>query len=91
LLIFTPVLMPLVKSLQIDPVHFGIVVMASIGIGLFLPPVGVGVLIACGIGGVRSNEILKELGIFLLIMYSSLLVIIFVPWFTVVVPRLAGF
>jgi tripartite ATP-independent transporter DctM subunit len=91
LLIFTPVLMPLVEKLQVDPVHFGIVVMASIGIGLFLPPVGVGVLIACGIGGVRSSDMLKELGIFLFVLYMSLLVIIFLPWFSLVIPRLAGF
>jgi len=91
LLIFIPVFMPIVQELQVDPVHFGIVVMASIGLGLFLPPVGVGVLIACGIGGVKANEILKELGIFLLVLYLGILVIIFFPWFALIVPRLAGF
>lgn len=91
LLIFVPVFMPIVQELQVDPVHFGIVVMASIGLGLFLPPVGVGVLIACGIGGLKASEILKELGIFLLVLYLGILVIIFFPWFTLIVPRVTGF
>ena len=91
LLIFVPVFMPIVQQLQVDPVHFGIVVMASIGLGLFLPPVGVGVLIACGIGGMKASEILKELGIFLLVLYLGILVIIFFPWFTLIVPRVTGF
>ncbi len=91
LLIFIPVFMPIVDKLNVDPVHFGIVVMASIGLGLFLPPVGVGVLIACGIGGLKASDILKELGIFLSVLYLGLLVIIFFSWFTLVVPKLAGF
>jgi tripartite ATP-independent transporter DctM subunit len=91
LLIFIPVFMPIVDKLNVDHVHFGIVVMASIGLGLFLPPVGVGVLIACGIGGLKASDILKELGIFLFVLYLGLLVVIFFPWFTLIVPRLAGF
>ena len=89
-LIFIPVFMPIVQKLGVDPVHFGIVVIASIGIGLFLPPVGLGVLIACGIGGVKPHDVLKELSIFLFILFVGLLVIIAFPWFTLVVPNLGG-
>jgi tripartite ATP-independent transporter DctM subunit len=89
-LIFIPVFMPIVQKLGVDPVHFGIVVIASIGIGLFLPPVGLGVLIACGIGGIKPHDILKELSIFLFILFVGLLVVIVFPWFTLVVPNLGG-
>lgn len=90
LLIFVPVFLPLVKQLNVDPVHFGIVSVAAIGIGLFLPPVGVGVLIACAIAGMKPSEILKDLAIFLGVLCIALVVIIFFPWFTLVIPKLAG-
>ena len=90
ILIFVPVFMPIVAQLGIHPVHFGIVVIASVGIGLFLPPVGLGILIACGIGGMKPHEVLKDLGLFLGILFLGLLIIILVPWFTLIVPKLGG-
>ena len=57
LLIFGPILFPISRSIGVDPVHYGIVVIAAMGIAFFLPPVGVGLTIAAGIGRVDIDEV----------------------------------
>ena len=57
LLIFGPILFPISKVLGIDPVHYGIVIIAAMGIAFFLPPVGVGLTIAAGIARVDIDEV----------------------------------
>ena len=56
LLIFGPILFPIGRSIGVDPVHYGIVVIAAMGIAFFLPPVGVGLTIAAGIARVTSTR-----------------------------------
>ena len=57
LLIFGPILFPIAKVLGIDPVHYGIVIIAAMGIAFFLPPVGVGLTIAAGIARVDIDDV----------------------------------
>lgn len=91
LIIFGPLLMPVARQLGVDPLHYGIVLVIGMGIGLFAPPLGLGLYGSCLIGGVRLEEtvvpIMKYLGLLLL----CLLVIAFVPQLTTTLPRLAGY
>jgi tripartite ATP-independent transporter DctM subunit len=91
LIIFGPLLMPVARQLGIDPLHYGIVLVIGMGIGLFAPPLGLGLYGSCLIGGVRLEEtvlpIMKYLGLLLL----CLLLIAFVPDITMWLPRLAGY
>jgi tripartite ATP-independent transporter DctM subunit len=91
LIIFGPLLMPVARQLGIDPLHYGIVLVIGMGIGLFAPPLGLGLYGACLIGGVRLEEtvlpILKYLGILVL----CLLLIAFVPSITTTLPRAFGY
>lgn len=87
LIIFVPILYPLVQKLGIDPIHYGILVIAASGIGLFLPPAGVGLVIASALGKVSIGQATKPLLPFLGVLFIGLLVLIFVPWLSTVVPH----
>ena len=91
LLIFVPVLMPTALALGVDPVHFGVVVVVNVMIGLCSPPYGLLLLMMGRITGVPLKDIVKEMVPFHISMIVTLLLITYVPWFTLVVPRLLGY
>jgi C4-dicarboxylate transporter, DctM subunit len=88
LLILGPVFFPIASSLGIDLVHYGIIIIAAMGIGLFLPAVGVGMFIAVGIGRVEMGATAVRYLPYLLVLLAMLVVVTYVPWFTLVLPRL---
>jgi len=88
--ILLPTFMPVVTRLGIDVIHYSTVVVAATGIGLFLPPIGVGFFIACGIANVPSDRATPAMMPYVYMMCVGLLVVILVPWFTLILPRLLG-
>jgi tripartite ATP-independent transporter DctM subunit len=88
LLIFGPILYPISRTVGIDPVHYGIVIVAAMGIAFFLPPVGVGLAIAAGIGRVDVDEVSRAYLPYLVTLLIGLAIIAAFPWFTLVLPRL---
>jgi C4-dicarboxylate transporter DctM subunit len=88
MLILVPIFLPLVTQLGIDPLHFGILVVASLGIGLFLPPVGMGIFIACTFADIDVGKVFRSFAPFLAALFLGLLVITAVPWVTLVLPRI---
>jgi C4-dicarboxylate transporter, DctM subunit len=89
-LIFVPILLPLVRALEIDIVHWLTIVVLSSGIGLMLPPAGIALLMACSIGGVKMEKIVLPLVPFMAVLFVGLLILIAVPEITTVVPRAMG-
>jgi tripartite ATP-independent transporter DctM subunit len=91
LIIFGPLLMPVARQLGVDPLHYGVILVVGMGIGLFAPPLGLGLYGACLIGGVRLEEtvwpILKYLGL----LFLCLLLIAFVPEISTALPRALGY
>ncbi|MFS8087090.1 MAG: TRAP transporter large permease subunit, partial [Acidobacteriota bacterium] len=87
MIVFVPVMYPIALQLGIDPLHYGILVIASIGIGIFLPPIGVGLFIACAIGKMNIMDAARNMVPYLGILFLGLLVVTFVPWFTLVLPQ----
>jgi C4-dicarboxylate transporter DctM subunit len=81
-----PILLPIATQFGIDPVHFGIILIANMGIGLFLPPVGLGVFIGCSIGKVTMGEVTKPLLPYLGVNFATVLLITYWPWLTLVIP-----
>jgi tripartite ATP-independent transporter DctM subunit len=88
LLIFGPVLFPVALRLGIDPIHYGIVVVACLGIAFFLPPIGVGLYIACGIGKVDMNRVFPSYRPYLLALLVGLALVAAFPTLTLILPRL---
>jgi C4-dicarboxylate transporter DctM subunit len=91
LLIFVPVLMPTALALGVDPVHFGVMVVVNVMIGLCSPPYGLLLLMMVRITGVPLRDIVKEMLPFHVSMTITLFLITYVPWFTLVVPRMLGY
>jgi len=91
LIIFGPLLMPVARQLGVDPLSYGILLVIGMGIGVFAPPLGVGLYGSCLIGGVTLEEtvwpVLKYLGI----IFLCLLLIAFVPGITTLLPRMSGY
>ena len=83
-----PILLPIATQFGIDPIHFGIILIANMGIGLFLPPVGLGVFIGCSIGKVTVAEVAKPLLPYLGVNFATVLLITYWPWLTLVIPKL---
>ena len=88
--IVLPTFLPVVKQLNIDLVHYCIVVVAATGIGLFLPPIGVGLFISCAIANITVDRVVRPMLPYVLFLCIGLLFVILVPWFTLVLPRLFG-
>jgi C4-dicarboxylate transporter DctM subunit len=88
LIMTVPILLPIATQFGIDPVHFGIILIANMGIGLFLPPVGLGVFIGCSIGKIRVSEVARPLLPYLAVNFTTVLLITYWPWLTMVVPKL---
>ncbi len=88
LLIFGPILFPIARLVGIDPVHYGIVVVAAMGIAFFLPPVGVGLTIAAGIGRVDIDDVSRSYVPYLIALLIGLALIAAFPMITLVLPRL---
>ncbi len=90
LLIFTPILLPVVRQLGMTDVHFGIMMITNLCIGLCTPPVGTCLFIGCGVGKTTiANVTLKALPFFLA-MLVALLLITYIPWFSLAIPELCG-
>lgn len=87
-LIFTPIFLPVVVALGMDPVHFGIVLVLNLCIGLCTPPVGTILFVGSGIANVSVSQVVKPLLPFLLIMVLVLLLITYIPEISMYLPRL---
>lgn len=88
IVIFVPILEPVARALGVSTLHFGIVAIGSIGLGLFLPPAGLGLFVACGIAHVPMESVVRPFIPFAITLLLGLLVVSAVPWFTLVVPQL---
>ncbi len=86
--ILLPTFLPVVKQLNIDLIHYSIVVTAAVGIGLFLPPIGVGLFISCEIANITVDRAVRPMLPYVLFLSLGLLVVILVPWLTLILPRL---
>jgi tripartite ATP-independent transporter DctM subunit len=90
-LIFTPIFLPVVVRLGMSPLHFGIVLVLNLCIGLCTPPVGSVLFIGCGVGNTTIARMVKALIPFYVGMVLVLLIVTYVPWFSLFLPRLLGY
>jgi tripartite ATP-independent transporter DctM subunit len=91
LIIFGPLLLPVAVRLGVDPLHFGVVLVIAMGIGLFAPPLGLGLYGACLIGNVPIEQTVKPIIGYLGLLLLCLLVIAFVPAISTALPRALGY
>ena len=88
LLICTPIFMPVILKLGIDPVHFGMIMILNLGIGLITPPVGPTLFVGCAIGKVTMEQVSRELWPFYGAMCAALLLVTYIPAISLWLPGL---
>jgi tripartite ATP-independent transporter DctM subunit len=97
ILICTPILLPALAGYPgwagfgVTPVHFGVILMLNLGIGLLTPPVGTALYVGCAIGETRIERVVKGMLPFLLTMFIVLMLLTYLPFLATYVPRLFGF
>ncbi|WP_221568509.1 TRAP transporter large permease [Alkalihalobacillus sp. TS-13] len=89
-LIFTPIFLPIATQLGMDPVHFGIVLVFNLCIGIMTPPVGSCLFVGCSVANVSIESVLKPLSKMFVALFIALLLITYIPWFSLFLPELFG-
>jgi tripartite ATP-independent transporter DctM subunit len=88
ILICTPILLPVVMKLGVDPVHFGMIMLLNLGIGLLTPPVGAVLFVGCAVGKVKLEEVMKTIWPFYGVLFAVLMLVTFIPELSLWLPRL---
>lgn len=88
ILIVTPILLPVTRALGMDPVHFGIMMMMNLAVGSLTPPVGTTLFAGCAVGDISIEKVSKALVPFYAVMVIALLLVTFIPAFSMVLPNL---
>lgn len=87
LVVVVPMLMPLVKAVGIDPIHFGVIIVLNLMIALFTPPVGIVLYLATTLSGERFELVVRETPPFLIALVLALICVTFVPALSLWLPR----
>src|SRR5580704_7757682 len=88
ILIATPILMPVMLNFGVNPVHFGMIMMLNLGIGLCHPPVGAILFVGCAVGKVTIEEVMRRIWPFYGVMFAVLMLVTYVPVISLWLPRL---
>ena len=88
ILITTPIFLPIVTKVGVDPIHFGIIMLMNLGIGLCTPPVGNTLFVGCIVGKMKMEEVVKALWPFYIAMILVLFLVTYVPFFATWLPSL---
>ena len=88
ILICTPILLPVMVNFGVDPVHFGMIMMLNLGIGLCHPPVGAILFVGCAVGKVTIEEVMRRIWPFYAVMFAVLMLVTYFPAISLWLPRL---
>jgi TRAP-type C4-dicarboxylate transport system permease large subunit len=83
IVLFGPLLFPIARQLGVHEVHYAMVVILAMGVGLFAPPFGVGYYAACAIGRVNPDEGMRPIVGYIIAMLIGLIVVVLVPWISI--------
>ena len=89
-LIFTPIFLPVVQSFGMDPIHFGIMMVMNLGIGNITPPVGSALFSGCSVADMDMEDMIKPILPFYAAIFVALMLVAYVPWFSMALPTLFG-
>jgi tripartite ATP-independent transporter DctM subunit len=91
LIIFGPLLTPIAQQLGVSPLHFGTVMVIAMGLGLFSPPIGLGLFATCAITETHVKDVARPMLKYLAVLFLVLMVLVFVPAFSLWLPNRMGF
>ncbi|WP_116083426.1 TRAP transporter large permease [Tropicimonas sp. IMCC34011] len=88
ILICTPIFLPVVTDLGMDPLQFGVILMMNLGLGLCTPPVGACLFVGCVVGGIRIDQAVRTILPFYAAIIVALMLVTYVPFFSMYLPSL---
>jgi tripartite ATP-independent transporter DctM subunit len=88
LIILGPLLMPIASGYRIDIIHYSMIIILAMGVGIFIPPIGIGFYVSCSVSESRLEATGKAMLPYLAVLIVGVLIVAFVPWFTLAVPHL---
>ena len=89
--ILAPLLIPIAGKIGISELHYGMMLIIAMGVGAFMPPAGVGFYVCCAVAQAPLESASRAMLPYLIVFIIGLLVVAFVPWFTLVLPHYFGF
>ena len=90
IIVLVPLLLPLATVVGVNPLHFGIIMVVNLAIGLITPPVGLDLFVACNIAKISISDILRRLLPLLIVSLITLMLITYIPDISLLIPRLMG-
>ncbi len=88
IIILAPILAPIAARVYgIDPVHFGLITIVNLAVGMVTPPVGVNLFIACGVARITMEQLMRPLAVFLAVLFANLMIITYVPGLSLALLR----
>jgi len=90
LIILTPVFLPVIQQFGIDPVHFGVIMVTALAIGMLTPPLGICLFISCNIAQIQLSTIVRYISPFLLVMIGVLVLMTYIPSLVMFIPNTFG-
>ncbi len=90
LMIFTPIFLPVVTSLGVDPVQFGIMMIMNLSIGTITPPVGSVLFVGCSVANLKVEGVIKNMVPFFIVIVAALLAVTFIPQLSLWLPTVLG-
>lgn len=90
ILICTPIFLPVAVALGMDPIHFGVMLMMNLGLGLCTPPVGACLFVGCAVGEVPIGRAVRSIWPFYLALFAVLMLITYIPSISMILPNLIG-
>ena len=90
ILICTPILLPVMQNFGVNPVHFGMIMMLNLGIGLCHPPVGSILFVGCAVGKVTMEQVMRQIWPFYAVMFSVLMMVTYIPDLSLWMVRLVA-
>ena len=90
ILICTPIMLPAVTTLGVDPVHFGMIMLLNLGIGLLTPPVGATLFVGCAVGKVTMEQVMRKIWPFYAVLFVVLMLVTYIPAVSLWLPRAVG-
>ena len=88
IIILTPILLPIVTQIGVDPIHFGVIMTVNLAIGFCTPPLGANLFIATGVAEVKLEELIRKIGPFIIAMITMLMMVTFIPQLSLWLPSL---
>ena len=90
IIILTPILLPIVTRLGVNPIHFGIIVVMNLSIGFITPPLGANLFMACQVGEISFDKLARKIWPWIVVMVALLMLVTYIPQISMALPEAMG-